>query len=532
MAKILCLSDIHFNYLEKSDSYGETINPDLEKSFESDKFQVLLEALECIGPIDLLILCGDYILGKNSDEVKTESFNIFLSFLKKIEASEKLFNSNVKSINDRIIIIPGNHDVARGCEDGLSDFKQKTARYLSPFYRGDRKQKHAPVFIFDDLKLIVACQSTVNNSATENTLMSKLLDEIKDETLFETVKKMVEDEMILDIPSITETDKAEFIKTNIELLNKSEYSDYSKVMATHHPLMDGIETGNTIKKFNSTIGGYSFMKTAMSYGYSLFIHGHLHEKSCVKITDYNMDAPIPVLQIGLPSCKLENDKYVGVLINTEVSPNSELMFSGNYLQYRNISRSLKQVKMLESSSVQNEKYLGSKILVDYEIRKILEEEKIVLDGDFGNIQAASYDCTLGYKYKRNKDAACVDWSSIAVDELTPDNDGPSSIEIKPNETVLIFTFEKFKIPNDMILHASPISSWARKGLRVDLSYFVDPGFEGNFCFPVKNESNKTLKINSREPIMSIEFVQLSNSCEQNWAQRNSDKLLARKNFES
>lgn len=532
MAKILCLSDIHFDISERANSYGEEINPSLVDSFETNKFQTMLDSFERIGPIDLLVFCGDYILGRNSSEQKKEAFDKFIEFLQCIEKSEKLFNSDIKSINERIILIPGNHDIKRQDENILKEFKDRTNRYLSTLSERDRAQPNSPIFVFDDLKVIVACISTVDNSATKNQKLDDALSKISDPQLSQKITSILKDDLIFDIPSITEKSKKDFIDKNRNFSDENKYEDYFKIVATHHPLMDGIESGNTIKKFNTTIGGYSFMKTASSFGYNLFLHGHLHDKSCIKLTDYNMETPTPIMQIGLPQCKFINENYVGVLIDTDNIVDGEHAFSGNYLKYSDISRSIKQVRMFGSESATVHKYLGSKILVDYEIRKILEEGKIVKGGDFCNIQAASYDCTLGYKYKRSTCNSKYNWDDIQLDTLLPTGNEPSMIEIKSEETVLIFTYEEFNIPNNMVLHASPISSWARKGLRVDLSYFVDPGFEGNFCFPVKNESKETLKINSQEPIMSIEFVQLSESCQSNWAQRNTDKLLARKNFKS
>ena len=83
----------------------------------------------------------------------------------------------------------------------------------------------------------------------------------------------------------------------------------------------------------------------------------------------------------------------------------------------------------------------------------------------------------------------------------------------------------------MVLHASPISSWLRNGIRVDLSYLVDPGFKGKFSFPVTNESNNTVYINSREPIVSVEFIKLAGTCEKNWVDRHSNRAKARLELE-
>ena len=96
MAKILCLSDIHFTESEKSYVYGERISEKLFDSVGVNKLDVLFAAMEEIGPIDLLIFCGDYIVGKNDKEEKRKSINIFIDFLERVENSPNIFRSEIK----------------------------------------------------------------------------------------------------------------------------------------------------------------------------------------------------------------------------------------------------------------------------------------------------------------------------------------------------------------------------------------------------------------------------------------------------
>ena len=133
---------------------------------------------------------------------------------------------------------------------------------------------------------------------------------------------------------------------------------------------------------------------------------------------------------------------------------------------------------------------------------------------------------MGYFYKRSKKRNC-NWDELQEIPLKPIGNSVANICIKPKESVLIYTYEKFNIPHNMIMHASPISSLARKGLRVEISNFVDPGFKGPFCFPVINESKEKIYISAREAILSIEIIMLSEYCEKGWEERHEDKLRER-----
>ena len=72
MARIICLSDLHYSVGE-SDIYGEEINTELTNKLKTDRLNLLFSALEDLGEIDLLIFCGDIVLGRESKENKIEA---------------------------------------------------------------------------------------------------------------------------------------------------------------------------------------------------------------------------------------------------------------------------------------------------------------------------------------------------------------------------------------------------------------------------------------------------------------------------
>lgn len=534
MAKILCISDIHFSESTDLYVYGDKINENFSRSISASKLDILFSAMEEIGPVDLIIFCGDYIIGKNSESEKRESINSFLSFLNRVENSPKIFKAEISHPCDRILIVPGNHDINRGENNILEDFINKLNKYLTPFENKGRRQEFPPLFIFDDLKLIVACESTVENSSTKNTEMEDVLlsvDKLSgDNNIKEKIKNVLNNYSLFDIPSITENSRKNFIDTNNIIGNNEKYDKYVKIVVSHHPLLDGIETTNTIKKYKGTIGGYSFMRCAINFGYRLFIHGHIHESSCIEIVDHNLDLKNPIIQLGVPMVEVDSDNYGAILIDTDVANDYAFPFTSVFLRLDSISRKFKHTRAMISNKREKEIYRGDRILIDKDISQLIRDNIIVKNGDLSNVEAASYDCALGYEFKRGN-AKCCNWGEIKVESLSASSDSPSAIELKPKETILIFTYESFDIPNDMVLHASPISSWLRKGIRVDLSYLVDPGFKGKFSFPITNESDQTVYINSREPIVSVEFIKLSCACERSWSSRHEERVRARLNLD-
>lgn len=184
-------------------------------------------------------------------------------------------------------------------------------------------------------------------------------------------------------------------------------------MVTHHPLFDSVEISKTAKKFNSTIVGYSFLKTAREYGYNLFIHGHIHEKSCIEIIDRNANKVTPLMQVGVPNIVIDDDKAGAVLIDTENS--SEKKQIVNFLKIIDMTKSFKVTETIEHniSTDATEKHESDIILIDREIEKLITDNIIIKNGNIRNVEAASYDCSLGYNYKKGNGKYC-NWKEIVV----------------------------------------------------------------------------------------------------------------------
>lgn len=538
MARIICISDLHLGSNDTQGIYGNPINENFTQSIGTKKGEILCEALAELNPkADIIIFCGDYVSGRDSAEKTEESYNEFLRLLELINSkSTDIFSDISIPVRNRIIISPGNHDIERvESGDPLRIFKEKFSGYITPFYKDTLNPiaKYAPVYIFDEFKLIIACISTVNNSSTINDDIVELRNVTEKEEnisaeLREKLNKYYEKNVICDIPTLTSDFCRNFVKHNKAIENDGEYDDYTKILVTHHPILSGVEHGKTIKSFNYTVGGFEFLEQALIYDYSLFIHGHMHEFTCFKFDDYIFSEAMNKagIQVGVPELKVNDTQNGVVIVDTDNTNNKSQIF---LMKLDDTSLEFKQLAHVDYSHNNTYSYISpvsqvnqAHILVDSEIVKLVQEQKVIKNGDINHVEAASYDCSLGYHYKRFP--ICGEDKLL---NLVPENGKPAEIKIPPNETVLIYTYEKFEIPDDMVLHASPIASWMRRGLRTQISHFVDPGFVGEFCFPVTNESKDEVVISSREPIISIEFFKLQSKAEKNWKTRHPDKALLR-----
>jgi dCTP deaminase len=65
-------------------------------------------------------------------------------------------------------------------------------------------------------------------------------------------------------------------------------------------------------------------------------------------------------------------------------------------------------------------------------------------------------------------------------------------DLLPHEHILVSTFEKVKIPDDLMAVLYPRSSTNRKGLSLDLTGIIDSGYEGQLILPIRNNTHSQI----------------------------------------
>lgn len=87
------------------------------------------------------------------------------------------------------------------------------------------------------------------------------------------------------------------------------------------------------------------------------------------------------------------------------------------------------------------------------------------------------------------------------------------IALWPGDFRLASSVERFTMPDDVLALVKDKSSWARLGLSV-FNTVIEPGWEGWLTLELKNQGNKSLRIESGDPIAQILFERLDEPTEQ------------------
>jgi len=133
--------------------------------------------------------------------------------------------------------------------------------------------------------------------------------------------------------------------------------------------------------------------------------------------------------------------------------------------------------------------------------KYLKEVEIVPIPDKFQINTCAMDLRIGKEtyYPDTKKSL----SLIDIDILN----------INPNEHFLIQSLENITLPSDIMAVVYPRSSTNRRGVTVDLTGIVDPGYSGHLMIPVSNLTNKTIEFLPGERIAQIVFQRVENPTE-------------------
>ncbi|HEY9584177.1 MAG TPA: dCTP deaminase [Candidatus Paceibacterota bacterium] len=85
-------------------------------------------------------------------------------------------------------------------------------------------------------------------------------------------------------------------------------------------------------------------------------------------------------------------------------------------------------------------------------------------------------------------------------------------DLLPQEFVIASTFEKIKIPNELMGVLYPRSSTNRKGLSLDLTGIVDSGYEGQLTLPMRNNTrSQVVRLYPGERVCQVVFENLTES---------------------
>lgn len=142
-------------------------------------------------------------------------------------------------------------------------------------------------------------------------------------------------------------------------------------------------------------------------------------------------------------------------------------------------------------------------LTDFEIEAAAADGRLITEGfDKARVKQASYELRAGKIYY-----------DLATDDkriVVPDGD---YIVLKPRQTIVIISLEKFNIPSDMLARILTKGKLFSIGL-LPVNTYADPGFKGRLGIVLFNASTNFLKIYPGDPIAKVEFSRLGKSVAQ------------------
>jgi len=103
------------------------------------------------------------------------------------------------------------------------------------------------------------------------------------------------------------------------------------------------------------------------------------------------------------------------------------------------------------------------ILTDKEIEQEIDSRSLILKADKSNIQACSYDMTIGTIFTGDGDKINNAHEKAKEPKV-----------IKPGEIVSFFTEEELDLPDNISATAFAMNSWSSKGLLVLNPGHIDP----------------------------------------------------------
>jgi dCTP deaminase len=154
------------------------------------------------------------------------------------------------------------------------------------------------------------------------------------------------------------------------------------------------------------------------------------------------------------------------------------------------------------------------VLSDATISRYLAEGRIEIDPyDEGLLQPSSVDVRVDRLFRvfHNNRYPYID-VKVEQSELTElvrvDDEQP--FVLHPGEFVLGSTFERIRLPDDLVARLEGKSSLGRLGLLIhSTAGFIDPGWDGHVTLELSNVANLPITIYPGMKIGQISFVQMT-----------------------
>lgn len=153
-------------------------------------------------------------------------------------------------------------------------------------------------------------------------------------------------------------------------------------------------------------------------------------------------------------------------------------------------------------------------LSDKDLKIIAFKHKLVEPFVEGNCEGATINITLDSQIKKyvSKDKHIIVNKPPESDYETIDINKEEFL-LNPNESILVQSYEYFRIPNNMIAIILERYSVKLLGLVVSPASYMNPGYEGRLSFLMTNHSNSPIQLISGVKFCQMAVAELSTESE-------------------
>src|SRR4030042_5760414 len=156
------------------------------------------------------------------------------------------------------------------------------------------------------------------------------------------------------------------------------------------------------------------------------------------------------------------------------------------------------------------------LLTDVEIREAFKNDGLEIEPfDEESLQASSYDMKLGKKAIITRTVSLEEIKGkVQKEDVKEVNvEKEESVTIPGGAFALVATLERIKLPNNFAGHIGMRTYFTRKGLIVLSGLQIDPGWDGILVLGLANISPRSLTIDYKDHLCTIEIHKLNRPAE-------------------
>jgi len=274
------LSDIHFGVFEqwpvRSDKNCKNIAERASPSFSSQYIKYL-KYLEVEKQPHFVVISGDFAVTGDMPSLESGAkyCKEIIKYMRKVKESEPL---------DRLIVVPGNHDVDWNEEHQgarIANFISSFRCFRTPYFSPEgASEKSSSMFYYPSFNILFWAIDSSKMSGYMDPDLEKLQEElselIESKAEIEKIKEKIYELNRMDPGFIERKCFDEFEEAYYQMSYEKDVLDRAiKCAILHHSVSPfPIEE---IKPYGKTINGGLLKKHLQNWGFDIILHGHCHE---------------------------------------------------------------------------------------------------------------------------------------------------------------------------------------------------------------------------------------------------------------